>query len=118
MKTRIWVYWNRAITKITVSSEKPVTLYKYERTDEGYHAETETYQIEDGKIFRHITTNASDCDGPLDTYRSCVWEIGGPMVPMVAWDLQGNMRELPEMRPDWETVNSYQRDHFAEAAGY
>jgi hypothetical protein len=64
--------------------------------EEGYSYTHEVItQYHDFSISCEITTNARDCDGPLDTYSDFVWENG-----------------------EWVKTDSYQRDAYAENMGY
>lgn len=53
-------------------------------------------------------SSSRDCDGPLE--RNQTWiSFGGTEPDALSW--------YPE-RSNWEKVGGYQRDHYAEAAGY
>lgn len=84
---------------------------KFERHDEGATFTAETYRLSaDGKTLElELFTDGSDCDGRLTTGRELI-AAANPE------------RWIPnyygELVPDWQDVDSWQRDQFAEAMGY
>ena len=121
MTARIWIYWNQSPVRITVREGSRVHLYRSEATDEGYSYEGEDYYFDDdrpGVIIAETHSGGRDCDGPIHHHSACEWPVGGPTVPLVTWDSTGRCIDLPISRPDWQLVDSWQRDVYAEAAGY
>jgi hypothetical protein len=119
-KVRIWIYWNEGIARITLHDGRAVTLSSGGRTDEGWshYSECFEYDASVGLITRNIVTESRDCDGRHGDYRALEWHVRGPTVAMVTFDRLGNPVDLAEVRPEWDSIGSCQRDHAAEAAGY
>lgn len=96
MATRLWIRWNHSDARITLTEDKPVTLYHSSPTDEGWHSEGCTYWLENGIVYADHYTDGRDCDGRLST--------------------EYHTRRLTD--GTWELLNRSQRDYTAEAAGY
>lgn len=112
---RIWVYHHEGYVRLSVThTEDAPLLYWYGgRTDEGFSYTVEAFWLtEDGTLYRESHSYGRDCDGPhewtnrvrMDGVRESYLEPDayGPGLPV----------------PNWVSVKSYQRDAYAEAAGY
>jgi hypothetical protein len=81
------------------------------RNEEGYSYTSYQFEHEGDLIRLQIASQAQDCDGRLDTYSefTCSLDKLAARPASGGYDL---------MLPEWEKVDSHQRDYAAEAAGY
>ena len=115
MNARFWTYLNGGAVKLTLQEDESFTWRSFEYTDEGWNSEQITWTYENGVIRREWESCGRDCDGRLDQY--------GAQFCLVEHMQAGNTYEQPApigwiTYPKWEEVDSWQRDEFAEAAGY
>ncbi len=103
--TRIWVLYAGSWVKIKLTDEKYLSFGYTEPTEEGYHSASFCFWLREGVIYRAISTNSCDCDGPFDTFREDVSRVGDTF--------HGGLKF-----PRWVKVSSRQRDYYAEAMGY
>lgn len=136
-----WIPGKDTLQIIVIQDGETVNFDHYEQTDEGYCAQGITYEYDarTGMVSRSVTTKSTSCDGPLDRYSddechvSALYSVEvGTTWANYTW-IEGDGFEVlfpPEylseehkafdgmMHPEWERVNSYQRDYFAEMMGY
>lgn len=122
-KLRILHYWNGTYTKLTLEEGKPVTLYAYQDTEEGWNSDEERIMLHaDGKVTLEHTNDGRDCDGRLT--RSTNYVMDGltrieverePTAIMLKARVQVSESF---MVPYWKPVSGGQYDEFAQAAGY
>jgi len=111
MNARFWIYWNEP-TKITLKPGQRIQLYRFEKTEEGYHEEWMDFEYfaSEGVVFNQYGTSGRDCDGGFDT--------------MGMRDVRINQLravyngEADVFYPEWRKVQDGQRDFSAEKAGY
>lgn len=110
MTARLWTFWHEGMVRITVRPGKTVTLYRGERTDEGYSRRWETYELFDGILTMRAETDSRDCDGQYSTSATYFAHVSR---------LQVDRNEYTGLlMPDWKKQESSVRDYAAEAAGY
>ena len=106
------------VSQVSLSDGERVTTAQGGRTDEGYHWRYVTFSYRDGVVTMIVTTDSRDCDGRYDTYHEFECH---------RMHLRTQPLNAPEyfiksdrdaLMPDWIDVDSCQRDHTAEAAGY
>lgn len=107
---RFNVYVNGGTVKITLKQGQTLAWHKFERTDEGWHSEAETYEHQGDGVARSSYSSGGDCDGRLDRE----YEDYCPLDKLAHWQSEGS----GELYPDWQDVRSSQRDYFAEAMNY
>lgn len=112
MNARFWIYWNGTWVKITLRPGERTTVWRGGQTEEGYEQESETYYFtEDGEqVIQELNSWGRDCDGR--------YERGGTVTCDVYRLRTVTRKGCPYPLPDWQYVDSHQRDHSAEAAGY
>lgn len=117
---RFWEYINDGWVKITVPEGQTRRWGKYYRTDDGWSSEGVFYE-NDGIVV--IATNVNqgvDCDGRLS---------GGCKLFCQLERLQAKPVEvvhpygdywyiMPVPLPDWQKIESWQRDYTAESMNY
>jgi hypothetical protein len=81
------------------------------RTEEGYSYTNYRFLYDGEKVTLEINTQASDCDGRLDSFRELVCPVDKLYSHRSTYDNQ-------TMTPDWQRVEEHQRDYSAEAMGY
>lgn len=115
---RFWTYCNEGIVKLTVKEGEALEFSTGGSTDEGCAWYCERYWLEYGVLWRGQYWSGRDCDGGYS--RSCeeFWKPEHGVEPMYEWNAQGEMTELKEARPNWQESKTWQRDYYAEAAGY
>lgn len=111
---RFWTWENNGWVKLTLKPGESLTHATCGPTDEGYFRESSTWSYEDDIITCDYHSFERDCDGPME--RNVMLECN-----------VANLASIPECndeygynppRPDWEKVNSRQRDYYAESMGY
>jgi hypothetical protein len=117
MKNARFFDWiNGDWVKITLAPGQTLKHWKWTPTDEGYHAEENTWTHN----FDHVTaTNATDgrdCDGRHSTEQTATC----PLADLAAKDCHHEEgRSAPtHKRPAWQHGGSSQRDHTAESMNY
>lgn len=103
----IWNARGEAI-KVTLHPGEVVSWSTGGPDDEGWHSEGEILEYADGGISRTAWTDGRDCDGRLSTET----RLFCPMERLHSREYEGLLL------PDWERIESSQRDYQAEAAGY
>lgn len=81
------------------------------QTDEGWSMNAETFSRDGETITSSLISDGRDCDGRLSSGSECHWTYGGPMQrPSIDGD---------PITPRWiASGKGWQRDEYAEAAGY
>jgi hypothetical protein len=122
---RFWNYWNGSYSRLTLKPGDTLTLDRCESTDEGHEYETEEYEYDahEGIIICTMASGGIDCDGPIMHHAEFVWHPGGDITPALDMDENGELHIVrwngqPCMRPCWTKQSAWQRDAYAEAAGY
>ena len=117
---RIWIYWNDSPVRITLNHGQPFALHYGGPTEEGWFSVDISYEYDAdaGAVRLCVENSGSDCDGPCGSSRKFLWMVDGPTEPLVGVDWRGDMFDLPEHGPVWESVSSRQYDYFGEKAGY
>lgn len=80
-------------------------------TDEGWSSEAHTWTFDGAKVKMNHHSDGVDCDGRLERFHTASCHVSG---------LKSGYHDLDHgvTYPDWATVRSSQRDHYAEAMGY
>ena len=88
-------------------------------TEEGYHAEGETWTQEGEIVTREWWTEGRDCDGRLDRQGrdECPLDQLHELAPYITDGDQADVWAGVTW-PNWQQVASSQRDEYAEMAGY
>lgn len=112
---RFWVFLNGGYVRITLPpGDKVVGRVKCDDAGgEGFSRNVQTWERHPemrGHVLRKVTESGRDCDGPYRTgyEMACSYDR-----------LARILCTFTEARtPDWQHLDSYQRDYAAEAAGY
>jgi hypothetical protein len=62
---RFWIWANDQAIKMTLKPGQRLTHYVGGPTEEGWHAETTTWEYLDGAVYRDWVSDGRDCDGRL-----------------------------------------------------
>ena len=112
---RFWVWVNGAWSKLTLAPGQRLERHSFETTDEGWSSYAESWELSsDGhELRRETTSDGCDCDGRLTTGCDAM-AIADPShyLPCGPYEPAGMYR------PNWIDAGGWQRDQFAEAAGY
>lgn len=116
---RFWIYMNGGPVKITLKPDQTLEHFQGGRCEEGWSSETTSWEYEDGVVRQERCSDGRDCDGRLTTYG----EIVCPLDSLSAGNVPYTDGDEPTtwagvIWPDWQKESSYQRDEYAEAAGY
>ena len=116
---RFWQWVNCGWVKLTLRPDQQLSHSVFQRTDEGWERDTETWLLEDGVVVNSWLFEARDCDGRLDKHG----ERSAAIADLRAVDMFAETDgELPENSgiwvPLWMKGDCGQRDYAAEAAGY
>lgn len=126
---RFWILW-KGWTRVTLyGRDVPHTLYRSERTDEGWSSESETFTLtrdEHGRdvVIREWCSDGRDCDGRLTRsgVLECTVKRLSAEAPLTGKRIGNTRLERDSLadvrRPAWREIDSAQRDYAAEAAGY
>jgi hypothetical protein len=130
---RFWFYW-RGWVRLTLTPDKAINLYRYERTDEGHSYEQSTLLLSwDDKngwvIYDEWESGGRDCDGPISHRGKCWCPVQSRAVIPAYVDqglnLPGWLHEdkncfqgLLIHRPDWQRGPVRVYDAYAEAMNY
>lgn len=115
---RFWIYWNQQHTKLTLRPGQTLCLYHHAATDEGFaYCGEEYYYDPDEKLIACTRDSGGrDCDGPIDFHNEWVCPLGRLQHHAMAVD--GDPGKGIIYMPDWWTTEAWQRDVYAEDAGY
>lgn len=115
INARFWIWWRGGWVKLTLRRGDVRTCGYSERTDEGWHAEWETYRFDGVFVTRRTETDGRDCDGRLSTDQRDRCHVLG----LRAWLAEQEFRPPGGGGvPAWRTIKATRRDYSAEAAGY
>lgn len=106
---RFWMWHNGGYVRLTLRDGQSLSWQTRGPTDEGWHAEGETWRYECGVVLNEMWTDGVDCDGRLSTESEfvCPWT-----------DLAAHVTPDKVGTPKWERASAGQRDYSAEAMGY
>lgn len=125
-RVRLWVtHWgsgadNFGPVRITLEDGKPLAFWRGGPHEEGYSwsGEIYTYDKARGLVTREWPEYGQDCDGRHDSCTTMNWPVNGATRPWEDWQT-GEPIERPEFPIAYfAEVDSWQRDHSAEMAGY
>lgn len=100
--------------KLTLRPDQQVTFESGGKHDEGYSWEAVTfrYDADAQLVIREDSSQGRDCDGPHSSYQKLVCPVDRLKAGREGF-------EDPEVTlPDWDRAEAWQRDTFAEMAGY
>lgn len=111
-RARFWTHTDKGLVRITLRRDQSLTHVEGGRNDEGYSYTVTTYSFDGEKVMVEYATDARDCDGPISR--------GGKsfaFLDELAWV---SSEDCQHAFPLWHSFKSdeWQRDAFAEAAGY
>jgi hypothetical protein len=109
---RFWVYTHKGLARIKLRKGQSLTHVEGGPTDDGYSYTSTTWSFDDDRIVLEWATKASDCDGPISR--------GGAQFALLAELKVLSHEECKHAFPAWQSCEDagWQRDAFAEAAGY
>lgn len=109
---RFWIYWHDW-TKLTLKPGQTLHHSYTNKDEEGWSRCAASWEHRGDAVVEKSYFEGRDCDGRISTSKVFRCPIGL---------LQSVREECPDQpmppRPDWEEVNSWQRDYAAEAMGY
>lgn len=108
---RFWTWLNDGWVRVTLYPGESLSWSHGERTDEGYscHGETFAYDERTGDIANEYTAWGRDCDGPYQSGAARHCHLS---------QLTADEPDPGIMAPAWQRGHAWQRDAYAEAAGY
>jgi hypothetical protein len=107
---RFWVVYKGGLIKLTLKPGEVVTLYHYQRTEEGYSAETFSYRFNNGVLTLNYSDEGRDCDGYISRgiSRTCEFD-----------ELQYRWCDQDQVAfPNWIDQDTEVYDESAVRAGY
>lgn len=108
MNARFWVWWRDGAVKLTLRPGQALAVDSFERHEEGWASESESWAYDGRVVTRECATDGTDCDGRLSASAT----HGCALTRLRDRDVDG----IPF--PEWEERNHSRRDYQAEAAGY
>jgi len=121
---RFWVWENGGWVKLSLRKGECTEFHESSAHEEGYSWRTCSYEFDGEFVTRCTATGGRDCDGPHSTWNESVCHITAlntraPYVPRDPREASEDYSPGPlALLPEWEKVNSRQRDYYAESAGY
>lgn len=119
---RFWIFWRGGWVKLTLTKEwSVINLFDSRRTDEGFRCHHERYSLVDNYVDCQVNTRESDCDGKHEYHwhgRCKLWDLRVRLDNAACFAAFCEDIEDPLERPQWQKIDSHQRDQFAEMAGY
>jgi hypothetical protein len=115
----LWAFVNDGPVKLSIEDGQELNWAKCEPTEEGYHAEFETFSREGCRIYSERTINGRDCDGAVSHRINCVafaHELMAREDPAGTGEVDTEERLI--RYPNWRRVSSRVYDEYAQAAGY
>lgn len=111
---RFWHYNSKKDSwiKLTLKPGQSVEFHSYSTDEEGWHSTSERYTSDGIQVNHEWISDGRDCDGRLTQAGESVCLID---------NLQSRLVEdFPDwpLLPQWELVDSSQRDEYAEMMGY
>lgn len=108
---RFWVYLNDGIVRIKLRKGQELSWAEGGQTDEGFSYTGHCWSFDGEEVFYNIVTNACDCDGPISHGSSAFCKLRE--LAVIANE------ECTQAFPHWQQRGrGWQRDAYAEAAGY
>ena len=120
MNVRFWHFANDDWVKVTLKEGQKLIHTRGEWHDEGWwHRETE-FSFDGTDLSRIEFSDVIDCYGRLSSGSESVCHRSGTRkIPCYIGSKGGIDGYSNDMfRPDWENINSFQRDYEAEKANY
>ena len=114
---RFWFYSNAGPVKITLKPEQTLSHHAAWNTDEGWSSVDEEWYYDGEYVFQTTYSDGCDCDGRLGSFNKSKCHVDNlrGREPYTHGDAE---LYAGIMLPMWESVDRYQRDYAAEAAGY
>lgn len=113
---RFWTFINGGPVKLTLRPGQSLSHSRFAHTDEGWSRESYTWTHHGDRIESAWCEDGRDCDGQL-TRRGTGFAQLDKLGENPAWPPDDpNMAGV--LWPEWEDVETSQRDEFAELAGY
>lgn len=116
MNARFWVFVNGGPVKLTLKPGQSLSRSKWQRHEEGYSTEQETWTHDTDCVRREWSFGGCDCDGSLERYGKDFCWLSDLLV------LEPYSADDPNYQgvrwPDWQEEDRGQRDLYAEMAGY
>lgn len=108
---RFWAFINRDLVRIAIRPGDVLHHSAFRYTDEGFERNSVSWTHDGRDISASYYHRARDCDGLYENW----WELECESDRMAAVH---NVHVPGYLLPEWRHINSDQRDHSAEAAGY
>lgn len=115
MNAKFWIYYPPACGLVRLKL-KPGQEIRYSyggRTDEGWERSWEVFSHDGERILSEWCSDGADCDGRLT-------RCGASQCSLDRLQARAAFASENEgiMVPEWEELESYQKDEFAERMGY
>ena len=108
---RFWEFAHGSPVKVTLRPGERKSWGTAQQTEEGWESEWVIWEHAGDKVLRESGADGTDCDGRLSTFNEYVCPLN--KLHWGGWGGEGIGRF-----PEWEKLDSSQRDYAAEAAGY
>lgn len=106
---RFWVWWNHGWVKITLVPYQTVSVWDGGQTEEGFRHFSSRWTHHGKYVERETYSYERDCNGPHENTSESECRLCN-----LAQDEGHDGTRIPA----WSYKDSFQRDHYAEAAGY
>jgi hypothetical protein len=109
INARFWTFVNAGPVKLVLAPGQTLRHYKWWRHEEGWSSESTEWSHRQDCVEKVSATDGTDCDGRLSTYNALECRIE---------NLHMGANHEGIGYPEWERMESSQRDYSAEAMGY
>lgn len=108
---RFWAFINNSMVRIAIHPGQTLHHSAFQHTDEGFERFSRSWTHDGRFVSESSYCRSRDCDGLYENW----WERECEADRMAA---VSNVHVPGHLLPEWRHLNSNQRDHSAEAAGY
>ena len=125
---RFWIYHNNTNVRLSLTVGPEIRIARGGETDEGWHWEEGVYCVdrERGILICEHACDGVDCDGRLSGGFECYARLDELEARPKPWIYvqpptrlqQQELDSRPVRYPEWDRLDSWRRDHQAEAAGF
>ena len=114
---RFWIWYLNSWVKLCLAPNQTVEFSCGGATEEGYSSTADVYTHEGDVVRSEYHNYSSDCDGPHEYHSESVCPLG-QLKAVDAFEYFNSAENVGIYCPEWVRESAYQRDTYAEMAGY
>lgn len=117
-RARFWDYINGSWVKLTLKPGQRIQHEQRGQHDEGWWIRQSAWVFDGNEVVSDTVDDGTDCDGRLSRGMKLACPVERLFSRIQTLPYAPNMGHGAIGLPDWAKIQSGQRDHTAEAAGY